>query len=310
LAILAAARRICCVGTVTLMDEKITFKKDSANALLFRQERQYLLEGHCPGNLIPEVKAFGTELSVIGSGQEMTSRSKMRSDDSVCFDKTLRVPGGLESSHAPLSLPCGLMRVLGSVVQVPVLSMGNSGHHDSFRSGIAAQFVGNDHARLSPGASQQLAKEPDGSKAIPFGLNKDVENNSVLIDSSPEIVSDAIDFEEHFIQMPFIASPSTPSLYATSELPTKLVTPAPHRFVADQHSARGHHLFYIAEADSKTEVQPNAAGNDLFRKPMTAVRAARHSYSIPSPDDPNVTMPGCELWKAASSRFRPPKWSG
>jgi len=30
-------------------------------------------------------------------------------------------------------------------------------------------------------------REPDGSKVIPFGLDQDVENNPVLIDSSPEI---------------------------------------------------------------------------------------------------------------------------
>ena len=147
---------------------------------------------------------------------------------------------------------------------------------------IAAQLVGNDHARSAPCAPQQLVTEPDGSKAIPFGLDQDVENNPVLIDSSPEIVSDAVDLEEHFIQMPFVAGSSTSSPYTGSELPTKLLTPAPHRFVAEQHSAGSHHLFHIAEAHSKTEVQPNAPGNDLFREPMTSVQAASHSFSIPS----------------------------
>jgi hypothetical protein len=149
------------------------------------------------------------------------------------------------------------------------------------RGAEAAQLVRNDHARSTSGAPHQLAKEPDGSKAIPLGLNKDAKKNSVLIDSPPEIVRDVVDLEEHFIQMPFIPGPSTPSLYPGSELPTKLVTPAPDRLVADQHSASSHHLFHIPEAHSKTKVKPNAPANDLFRKPMTAVRAARHSYSIP-----------------------------
>jgi hypothetical protein len=75
---------------------------------------------------------------------------------------------------------------------------------------------------------------------------------------------------------------SSSSPYTGSELPTKLLTPAPHRFVAEHHPAGSHHLFHIAEAHSKTEVQPNAPGNDLFRKPMTSVQAASHSFSIPS----------------------------
>jgi hypothetical protein len=73
----------------------MTFKRGSAKALLFRQEQQCLLEGRCAGNLVPELKAFGADLPVIGSGEQMTSRSKVRGDDSVRFDKTLRVSGGL-----------------------------------------------------------------------------------------------------------------------------------------------------------------------------------------------------------------------
>jgi hypothetical protein len=111
----------------------------------------------------------------------------MRGDDPMHFDKALCVFSGFESSHAPLPLAGRLVRVLGPVVQVPMLSMGNAWHHNSFCSGIAAQLVSNNHARLTPGALQQLAKEPDGSEPVPFRLRQDVENNAVLIDRSPEI---------------------------------------------------------------------------------------------------------------------------
>lgn len=94
-----------------------------------------------------------------------------------------------------------------------MLSMSNAWHHDSFCSGIAAQLVRNDHARL-PCAPQQLAEETDGRKAIPFGLNQDVENNPVLIDSSPEIVSDTVDLQEDFVQMPFVAGTRATSPYS------------------------------------------------------------------------------------------------
>ena len=39
------------------------------------------------------------------------------------------------------------------------------------------------------------AKEPHCSKSIPLRLHKDVKDNAVLIDRSPEIVRDAIDLE-------------------------------------------------------------------------------------------------------------------
>ena len=80
---------------------------------------------------------------------------------------------------------------------------------------------------------QQLAKEPDRGKTIPLRLHEDVEDDPVLIDSSPEVVSDAIDLEEDFVQMPFVTGSSTPSSQAVGILLAELVAPAPDRFVAD-----------------------------------------------------------------------------
>jgi hypothetical protein len=41
------------------------------------------------------------------------------------------------------------MGVLGTVVQVPVLPVGDAGHDHAFRRSVAAQFVSNDHARTA-----------------------------------------------------------------------------------------------------------------------------------------------------------------
>ena len=148
----------------------------------------------------------------------MASGAEVRSDDSVNLDKPLGVPSGFEPSHSPLPLPRRLMRVLRPVVQIPMLPMSNAGHHDPFRRAVAAQLVRNDHARLASGGPQQLAKEPDRGKAIPLRLHEDVEDNTVLIDGSPEIVSDAVDLEEDFVQMPFVAGSSAPSSQAVGIL--------------------------------------------------------------------------------------------
>ena len=50
----------------------------------------------------------------------MTSGSKMRGDNFHVLDKALGMSGAFESSHAPLPLPCRLMRVLSPVIQVSV----------------------------------------------------------------------------------------------------------------------------------------------------------------------------------------------
>ncbi len=195
-------------------------------------------------------------------------------------DKPLGVPSGLEPSHSPLSLTRRLMRVLCAVAQVPVLPVGDTRHYDSFCGAVAAQLVRNDHAWLASGGTEQLTEEPHRSKSIPFRLYKDVEHNAVLIDCSPEVVSDAVDLQEDLVQMPFISGSGSPSSEAVGILFAELVAPTPDGLVADQHSASCHHLFHIPEADSETEVEPNAFRDDFSREAMATIEVDRHSSSI------------------------------
>jgi hypothetical protein len=67
-----------------------------------------------------------------------------------------------------------------------VLSVSHAGHHHSFRGRVAAELVGNDHARVpTPCGPQQPAKETHGCESVTFRLHQDVENNAMLIDGAP-----------------------------------------------------------------------------------------------------------------------------
>jgi hypothetical protein len=241
-----------------------------------------LREGSRPGNLVPDSKSFASESAVIGGREQVPSGSEVRADDSVYLDETLGVPGGLEPPHALFPLPRWLMGVLGPVVQVPVLPVSNAGHYDPFRGGIAAQFVGNDYARTPPRGPQQLAEEPHCREAVALGLHKNIDNNAVLIHGSPEIMPHAIDVEEDFVQMPFVAGTGTPFPQAGDIQVAELLAPAPDRFIADQYSARGHRFFHVPEAHRKTVVEPNGIRDDFSREPVATVRVVGYSFSIPS----------------------------
>src|SRR5436305_2885014 len=160
--------------------------------------------------------------------------------------------------------------------------MSNSGHHDPFRCPVATQLVSNDHAWSARSCTQQLAEEPDGSKAIALWWHENSKDNTVLIDRSPKVVGDSVDLEEDFIQMPFVTGPSATSPQTGGILLAKLVAPAPDRFITGPYSASGYHFFDIPEAYSESEIEPNAVRNDLSREPMTTVRILRHSSSMPS----------------------------
>src|SRR5436305_10524537 len=122
----------------------------------------------------------------------------------------------------------------------------------------------------------------DCGKPIPLRLNQNIEHNTVLIDCSPEIVSDAVDLEKNFVEVPLITGSSTPSSEAIGILFAELIAPTPDRLVADQHSTGRHQLLHVAKADAETEVEPNALRDDLSRESMATVQAVRHSSRIAS----------------------------
>jgi len=181
--------------------------------------------------------------------------------------------------------------------------MSNAGQHNPFRRRVAAQFVSNDHAWTARRGTQQLAEEPDGSKSVPSWLDENIENDTVLVDRSPEIVGDSVDLEEDFIQMPFVTGPSATPSQTGGIRSTKFVAPASDRLIAEQYSPSGHQFFHITEAHTEPEVQPNAVRNDLLREPMATVRAVRHSSSMPFPDKANLTIPVDQLFNSSEKRL-------
>jgi hypothetical protein len=76
------------------------------------------------------------------------------------------------------------------------------------------------HGYLDTDAVDEDA-EPHRCKPIPLRLDENVEDNAILIDRAPEIVRDAVDLQEHLVEMPFIAgssSSSQPSAYSLPNL--------------------------------------------------------------------------------------------
>ena len=107
----------------------------------------------------------------------------MRGDNAVDFDEPLGVSGGLEPPHSPLALTGRLMRVLGTIVQVPVLPVSNSRHHYSLRCPVATELISNNHPWPSlTGCPQEPAEEADGGETIPLRLDENIKNDTILID--------------------------------------------------------------------------------------------------------------------------------
>jgi hypothetical protein len=70
---------------------------------------------------------------------------------------------------------------------------------------VATKLVRNDLPRSASTGLQQLAKEADSSQAVALRLHQNVNHGAVLINRTPEIMLDANDLQEHFIQEPLVA---------------------------------------------------------------------------------------------------------
>src|SRR5260370_37033622 len=75
----------------------------------------------------------------------------------------------------------------------------------AFGCSIALQFIGNDHARDVLQPFEELTEEFFGRVLVASALHQDIEHIAVLINSSPQIVGFAVDFQINLVHMPCVS---------------------------------------------------------------------------------------------------------
>ena len=188
----------------------------------------------------------------------MTTEAEGGVDGFEGGEKTLCLFGTLESLHLPFASPCRLMGVLASIVQIATLPVFYLGQDPSLGCGVASQLVRNDDARNASRGAQKSTKEAQCSPAVPLRLDQNVDGDAVLVHTPPQVVLDAIDLEEDFVQMPFRADLSSFLSQLGGVEATELLTPFPDGLIRQRHTASSHHLFDIAIAQREPKIQPDA----------------------------------------------------
>jgi hypothetical protein len=77
----------------------------------------------------------------------MTTRAEVLPDVTVNREEALSVAGGLKPLQVVLALTSGLVGVLGTIVEIPVLAMFHAWKNLAFGRFVALEFVGDDHSR-------------------------------------------------------------------------------------------------------------------------------------------------------------------
>jgi hypothetical protein len=158
------------------------------------------LRGYCrAGDVLPSLESLGHFQAVCTNGEEVASGTEMRRNGTIRGEKTLGMPWRFEPLHAPLPLAGRLVRILRTVVQIPVLTMFHTRHHLLLGRAIAAELISDDDSRDIRQPFQQLAEEFLRGCLVPARLDQNIEDIPFLIHGSPEIVALPVDRQKDLI---------------------------------------------------------------------------------------------------------------
>src|SRR5260370_24328956 len=97
---------------------------------------------------------------------------------------------------------------------------------------------------------------------VASALHQDIQDVSILINSSPQIVGFAVDFQIHLVHMPCVSRFRTATAQLVGIHLPKFQEPLTHCFMRHHDSALCQKFFDIAKAERKAEIEPNRVADD------------------------------------------------
>jgi hypothetical protein len=140
--------------------------------------------------------------------------------------------------------------------------------HLTLRHTVASQLVCDDHPRLGLQSPEQLLEEALGGFRIAPFLNQDVQRNTILINSAPEIVLHALDPNEDLVQVPLVARSWSAAAQAVGKVLAEFPAPAPDRLVGDGYASFSQYQLDVTQAQAEDVIQPDGVADDLGGEPM------------------------------------------
>jgi hypothetical protein len=175
------------------------------------------------------------------------------------------------------------VRILRSIVQTLVLPVFDTWNQLFFGRPIASEFVGDDDPRGKTGRFQQLAKELLRRSLVAMTLHEDIEDLTLCLHGSSQVILLVFDGDHPLVQMPFISrlGATMPNLMGVSL--SKLFTPFADGLIRHLNAPIEHHFLDVAVAQRKGVVEPDTVTNDLNGKAVIFVTDA-HSLALTDAD--------------------------
>ncbi len=90
---------------------------------------------------------------------------------------------------------------------------------------VATQLVGHETHRFLALTLQQFSKESPRRPPVPAGLDEEVDQVTILIHGTPQILALPVDRDQHFVQEPCIAETAVPALQPPGVIGAELRAP-------------------------------------------------------------------------------------
>src|SRR6266850_1177949 len=120
-----------------------------------------------------------------------------------------------------------------------------------------------------------------------LALDKNIENEAVLVDGTPEPMLLPGDADDDLIEVPLVATERRSQADAAGEFPAEFEAPLPDRLVRHRDAAGGEHLLDHAQAQREPKIQPDRVADDLSRVAMAGVnRVSRGPHPARLPGQP------------------------
>jgi hypothetical protein len=144
---------------------------------------------------------------------------------------------------------------------------------------VALEFIGDNYPGNTLKRLEQFPKKLVSRRFIPSALHQNINNLTILVHSSLQIRSLALNLNDDFIEMPLVRRFREAAANLVGVGLGQLETPFANCFVSNLDASIEHHFFDVSETEGESEVQPDAVGDDLGGKAMSFITDA-HSLSF------------------------------
>ncbi len=154
---------------------------------------------------LPNLKRLSPQHAIINRLHEMAAEAKHILGESVEREKPLSLSRRGKPTHVTFPLASRFVRHFRSVICVDVMDMLHSRHDRTVSGGIAFQFVRDQPAGFPALAFEQPAEKAFRRLLIPSTLDEKINDITVLVHGTPEIVTFPLNGDKDFVVVPGIA---------------------------------------------------------------------------------------------------------